>query len=312
MADERDNNDLNRDPITNEPGAHPVGTGLGATAGALAGAAAGAFAGPVGAAVGLVAGAVVGGLGGKATAEGVNPTAEAEYWRESYTREPYYAGSSYSYDDYGPAYEYGWSSRAAYPGTFDTIEPHLGNDWAARKGASRLSWDEARPAARAAWDRVESGGFQGPRDFDDVVETLNELLETARDGDKGFREVAEHTQSSGLRTFFAQRAQECADSAAELESLVARYGGKPAEGGTAAGAVHRGFTHLRGIVQGMSDENMLEECERGEDAAVARYRSALKSELPQDVRNIIQRQADGAQRNHDKVKSLRDQHKARN
>ena len=37
--------DLNRDPITDEPGAHPVGTGLGATGGAVAGAAAGSIAG---------------------------------------------------------------------------------------------------------------------------------------------------------------------------------------------------------------------------------------------------------------------------
>ena len=44
-----DFNDANRDPLTNEPGAHPVGTGVGAMmAGAAAGAAAGALGGPVG------------------------------------------------------------------------------------------------------------------------------------------------------------------------------------------------------------------------------------------------------------------------
>jgi uncharacterized protein (TIGR02284 family) len=51
---------------------------------------------------------------------------------------------------------------------------------------------------------------------------------------------------------------------------------------------------------------MLEECERGEDVAVSRYRKALKQNLPADVRAVIQRQADGAQRNHDQVKALRD------
>lgn len=62
-----DRNDANRDPITNEPGAHPVGTGLGAAVGgAAAGAATGAFGGPVGAAIGGVVGAVAGGLAGKA------------------------------------------------------------------------------------------------------------------------------------------------------------------------------------------------------------------------------------------------------
>src|SRR5688572_5669109 len=51
--------DLNRDPTAGEPasqdpGAHPVGTGIGAVGGAMAGAAAGAVGGPAGMAVGGV------------------------------------------------------------------------------------------------------------------------------------------------------------------------------------------------------------------------------------------------------------------
>lgn len=58
-----DSNLANRDPLTNEPGAHPVGTGLGAAiGGAATGVAVGAMAGPIGAAVGGVVGAVAGGL----------------------------------------------------------------------------------------------------------------------------------------------------------------------------------------------------------------------------------------------------------
>ena len=72
--------DANRDPITGEPGAHPVGTGLGTAAGgAAAGAAAGLAAGPVGAAVGAVVGGVAGGLAGKGIAESINPTVEEAY-----------------------------------------------------------------------------------------------------------------------------------------------------------------------------------------------------------------------------------------
>jgi sugar (pentulose or hexulose) kinase len=107
--------DLNRDPITNEPGSHPVGTGVGATGGAIAGAAAGTIGGPVGMAVGGIIGAVVGGLAGKAAAEAVNPTAEEEHWRENYTREPYYEQGR-SYDDYGPAYRHGVNARLQHEG----------------------------------------------------------------------------------------------------------------------------------------------------------------------------------------------------
>ena len=70
--------DLNLDPITDEPGSHPLGTGVGAAGGAVAGAAIGAVAGPVGAAVGGVVGAIAGGLAGHAVGEQVNPTIGGE------------------------------------------------------------------------------------------------------------------------------------------------------------------------------------------------------------------------------------------
>ena len=88
MTNIKDSNDMNRDPISGAPGAHPVGTGLGAAAGATAGAAVGSVAGPVGTVVGGAIGAVVGGLGGKAAGEAVNPTAENAYWEQNYKNEP--------------------------------------------------------------------------------------------------------------------------------------------------------------------------------------------------------------------------------
>src|SRR3954470_6269521 len=89
--DNRSAPDANRDPISGAPGAHPVGVGVGAAAGgAGTGAAVGTVAGPVGTAVGAAVGAVVGGLMGKGVAEGINPTVEDAYWRETYTTRSYY------------------------------------------------------------------------------------------------------------------------------------------------------------------------------------------------------------------------------
>jgi hypothetical protein len=67
-------NNENRDPLTCEPGSHPIGTGTGAIAGGVAGAGIGAAGGPIGSAVGAATGAIVGGLGGHAAAEKFNPT----------------------------------------------------------------------------------------------------------------------------------------------------------------------------------------------------------------------------------------------
>lgn len=81
MNSKKKNENPNRDPITCEPGSHPVGTGAGALAGGAAGAAAGAAGGPVGAGIGAAAGAVLGGLGGKAAGEKFNPTHSSEIGR---------------------------------------------------------------------------------------------------------------------------------------------------------------------------------------------------------------------------------------
>jgi uncharacterized protein (TIGR02284 family) len=311
----------NRDPITGTPGAHPVGTGLGATGGALAGAAAGSLAGPVGTVVGLVAGAVAGGLGGKAVAEGVNPTQEDAYWRENYRNEAYYDAGR-SFDDYGPAYEMGWTGRAQRGADFELVEPELASEWSTRRGASSLDWPDARPAARAAWERADEtyyGKQANGSDIvnhddlsnDDVVDVLNDLLENARDGEYGFRTCAEQVETANVKQLFASRAEGCRQAADELVQLIRAYGGEPASGGTAAGAMHRGWIQVKGSVGADSELSILESCERGEDSGVARYRKALKQSLPADVRAVVQKQADGAQRNHDQIRDLRNAARAR-
>ena len=85
-----DSNAGNRDPFTNEPGSHPVGTGIGSAGGAATGAGVGAVvAGPIGAVIGGAIGAVVGGVAGHAAGEAVNPTVEREFWSKNFQTRPY-------------------------------------------------------------------------------------------------------------------------------------------------------------------------------------------------------------------------------
>jgi uncharacterized protein (TIGR02284 family) len=142
---------------------------------------------------------------------------------------------------------------------------------------------------------------------DDIVDTLNDLIETSNDGELGFTACAKHVSSANLQELFTRRATECRIAADELQTLVLEYGGKPDTGGSASGALHRGWVAVRGSLAGYSDQAMLEECERGEDAALARYRAALKNDtLPEAVRALVARQQMGVQANHDQIKRLRD------
>jgi len=150
--------DSNPDPITGEPGAHPLGVAGGASGGAVAGAALGAIGGPVGAAVGGAIGAVAGGLAGKGAAESVNPTEEDAYWREHHTSRPYFK-SGRTYDDYSPAYRYGWesASRPEYMGRrFEDVESDLGRGWDKFRGKAKSEWSEMKAATRDAFDRTQN------------------------------------------------------------------------------------------------------------------------------------------------------------
>ncbi len=308
----------NPDPVTDETSAHPMGTDIGATGGAIGGAAAGTLGGPIGMAVGGVAGAVMGGMAGKAAAESVNPTEQEAHWRNNYTREPYYQAGR-TYNDYGPAYELGWNYRARYGNDFDNHESSLAADWENQRSVSKLSWPQARDASRAAWKRVDSNFSNGVGDIrndedtdnDEVVDTLNALIETSGDGEYGFNACVAHTGSANLKMLFRQHAARCSDAATELRGHVSRLGGEPEEGGTAMGAMHRGWVAVRGTLSGYSDQAMLDECERGEDAALERYRKALKETLPPDIHAVVQRQMDGVQKGHDEIKALRDRNRSR-
>ena len=167
--------DENRDPISGEKGAHPVGVGVGTAVGGgvaggalgaagaamAAGTAMGAAAGPIGAVVGAVAGGIAGGLAGKAAAEEINPTVENTYWQENYRSRPYVEHDA-EYDVYRPAYQYGWESRSAHSGRkFDDVEPDLQRGWDKAKSGSKLGWDKAKHAVRDAWDRIDTSSSSG-------------------------------------------------------------------------------------------------------------------------------------------------------
>jgi len=92
---------------------------------------------------------------------------------------------------------------------------------------------------------------------------------------------------------------------------VRALGGAPAPRSSVSGTLHRQWVNIKSAIMGKDDEAILNECERGEDAAVNAYRKALSEDLPSDVRLIVERQYQGVLANHDRVKALRDQVRAK-
>lgn len=186
MSSNHEARDLNRDPISGTPGAHPVGVGIGGTAGGVAaGALAGTVFGPLGTLIGAAVGVVAGAAAGKGVAERIDPTGEAEYWREEY-RNRDYVKSDYDYErDYAAAYGLGLQAREQYPTrSWEENEPELSRDWGTRRGESRLEWEDARLAARDSWQRADATY----RTYEDSDRYYAERFDSVdyRDADAGY------------------------------------------------------------------------------------------------------------------------------
>ena len=143
-------------------------------------------------------------------------------------------------------------------------------------------------------------------DKDRIVSVLNGLVDISRDGAAGFRTCADDTDDATLKIYFQNRAQSCDEAVRILSAEVRRYGGDPDKSGSAVGTLHRVWVDLKTMLSNNDNVAVLEECERGETAALMAYENALREELPGELRALLDHQYEGAKRNHDRVRQLRD------
>jgi hypothetical protein len=154
--------DANADALTGEAGAHPVATGIGAAAIGAAGlAVAAAVAGPIGVAVATAGGALIGGYVGKALGEVIDPTSEEAFWRDEHPNQAF-AETDSAFEDYAPAYRVGYEGFARHSGqnrTFEEAEQELQARY--EETESKVPWEKARAASKAAWTRMHREQTKG-------------------------------------------------------------------------------------------------------------------------------------------------------
>ena len=140
---------------------------------------------------------------------------------------------------------------------------------------------------------------------DDVISTINNLIETCKDGQEGFKQAAEGVQNSELKTAFYEFGQQRSKFVGELQTLVRELGGDPENSGSVGGAIHRGWINIKSVIMGKDDAAILNEAERGEDVAKKYYGEAAAMNLPSNVMSVIREQNSAVKEAHDKVRSLR-------
>jgi uncharacterized protein (TIGR02284 family) len=136
---------------------------------------------------------------------------------------------------------------------------------------------------------------------------IDDLIETLKDGQEGFKQAAEGVKDPQLKAVFDEYSRQRARFAVELRSKAQSADERESEiSGSAAGALHRGWINLKSALTRGDDHAILAECERGEDSAVEEFSKALNNGLSGPVQEMVSRQFVQIKEAHDRVKSLRD------
>ncbi len=136
------------------------------------------------------------------------------------------------------------------------------------------------------------------------TDVIDDLLQVLADGEEGFRMAAEKVKDHELKTLFSGYAAERAEMSNELGGFANLD--LEEKNPTVAGALHRGWINLKAALTSGNDHAILAECVRGEDHAVEAYRKALETNVPIDVRPIVESQSLRILTVHNQVKALRD------
>jgi uncharacterized protein (TIGR02284 family) len=123
-----------------------------------------------------------------------------------------------------------------------------------------------------------------------ATEQLNNLIQVCLDGEEGYSQACEDVSCNQLHAIFREYAQQRAEFVADLQNQVIKYGADPKVEGSLIGSMHRGWMHAKSAIPSSDDTDIINECIRGDEAALADYEAALDTQLPKVVKDLVYRQ----------------------
>lgn len=145
------------------------------------------------------------------------------------------------------------------------------------------------------------------------IDALNDLLTRNYDAEKGYKEAAENVESPSLQQTFRELSQQRYNFGHELKQELTKLGGEPEKGSSIAAGLHRAWMDLRSALASNEESNILDECIRGEEAAVKTYESTLNdTAFSTETRMIVNRQYETIQRSLQDMRRLKNTYKTTN
>jgi uncharacterized protein (TIGR02284 family) len=143
----------------------------------------------------------------------------------------------------------------------------------------------------------------------EFVSVVHHLIERCKDGQKGYQHASEDIEDQQLKSLFRDYAVQRDTMITELQNELHKMGKTDDESSSVEGTIHRTWMDLSSALLAKDRQQVLNECERGEDYAVAAYDKAMKAELPGNLKSIVEKQYHQVKQAHDRIRDLRDQGK---
>jgi uncharacterized protein (TIGR02284 family) len=140
-----------------------------------------------------------------------------------------------------------------------------------------------------------------------VINQLNKLVEINNDRIQGYEKAAKETKDNDLKSLFTELASHSSANKSELSVFVISQVGQPTDDTKTTGKIFRAWMDVKSALTGNDRKKILSSCETGEDAALETYDEVSKADAPfsDSMRALISKQRAALQKDHDKIKTLR-------
>jgi uncharacterized protein (TIGR02284 family) len=143
-----------------------------------------------------------------------------------------------------------------------------------------------------------------------TLSILKELIETSKAGERGFALATKDNREPGITEVLKDGEESFRAAGDELQDQVRLLGGAPEDCDTVKAPVYRGWISFKAVPVSRDTKSILEECERGEDYAKRRYEDAMKVELAESARVVVERQYQRLVAIHGRVRLMRNRYPA--
>jgi uncharacterized protein (TIGR02284 family) len=142
---------------------------------------------------------------------------------------------------------------------------------------------------------------------DETVAALNQLLEKNYDAEQGYKNALVDAKNPSLKSYFTRQAANRSQYVNELDKAIRDLNADPIEKGSTTGSLHRTWMDIKTAIVGKDDEAVLEECIRGDKAAVEEYKEVLNNqEYLHGAADVVRNQLNGILNTLDTIKKLED------